>query len=64
MSDDPNYRDPDAMRKAATRLDEALATDEVACVYIEKLAEFLLSIAEEFGPPLPTDDPTNPNTEP
>ena len=27
MSDDPNYRVPDAMRKAATRLDEAFATD-------------------------------------
>jgi len=64
VSDDPNYRVPDAMRKAATRLDEAFATDEVACIYIEKLAEFLLSIAEELGPPLPTDDPTDANTEP
>ena len=64
MNSDPDYRVADAMRKAATRLDEAFATDEVACIYIEKLAEFLLSIAEEFGPPLPTDDPTNPNTEP
>jgi hypothetical protein len=51
VSDDLNYRVPDAILKAATRLDEAFATDEVACVYIEKLAEFLLSIAEEFGPP-------------
>ncbi len=64
MSDDPNYRVPDAMRKAATRLDEAFSTDEVACIYIEKLAEFLLSIAEELDPPLPNHDPTNPNTEP
>lgn len=63
MSNDPNYRVPDAILKAATRFDEAFATDEVDCIYIDKLAEFLLSIAEEFDPPLPEHDQSTTNTE-
>ena len=64
MNSDPDYRVAGAMRKVALRLEEAFSTDEVACIYIEKIAEFLLSIAEELDPPLSTDDPTNANTEP
>jgi hypothetical protein len=63
VSDDPNYRVADAMRKVALRLDEAFESGKVACVYGNQLAEILLSIAEELDPPLPNRDQTTTNTE-
>ena len=54
MSDDPNYRVADAMRKVALRLDEAFESGKVACIYANQLAEILLSIAEELDPPVPS----------
>ena len=63
MSDDPNYRVADAMRKVALRLDEAFQSGKVACIYANQLAEILLSIAEELDPPLPARDPTTTTTE-
>ncbi len=58
MSDDPNYRVADAMRKVALRLDEAFESGKVACIYANQLAEILLSIAEELDPPLPNREQT------
>ena len=63
MSDDPNYRVADAIRKVALRLDEAFESGKVACIYANQLAEILLSIAEELDPPLPARDPTTTTTE-
>ena len=63
MSDDPNYRVADAMRKVALRLDEAFDSGKLACIYANQLAEILLSIAEELDPPLPDRDPTTTTTE-
>lgn len=63
MSDDPNYRVADAMRKVALRLDEAFESGKVACVYANQLAEILLSIAEKLDPPLPNRDQTTKTTE-
>jgi hypothetical protein len=58
VSDDPNYRVADAMRKVALRLDEAFESGEVACIYANHLSEILLSIAEELDPPLPNREQT------
>ncbi len=63
MSDDPNYRVADAMRKVALRLDEAFDSGKLACIYANQLAEILLSIAEELDPPLPNRDKTTTTTE-
>ena len=63
MSDDPNYRVADAMRKIALRLDEAFESGKVTCIYANQLAEILLSIAEELDPPLPDRDQTTKTTE-
>ena len=63
MSDDPNYRVADAMRKIALRLDEAFESGKVTCIYANQLAEILLSIAEELDPPLPNRDQTTKTTE-
>lgn len=63
MSDDPNYRVADAMRKVALRLDEAFDSGKLACIYANQLAEILLSIAEELDPPLPNRDQTTKTTE-
>ena len=63
MSDDPNYRVADAMRKVALRLDEAFESEKVACIYANQLAEILLSLAEELDPPLPNRDQTTKTTE-
>ena len=63
MSDDPNYRVADAMRKVALRLDEAFESGKVACIYANQLAEILLSIAEELDPPLPNRDQPTTTTE-
>ena len=61
MSDDPNYRVADAMRKVALRLDEAFDSGKLACIYANQLAEILLSIAEELDPPLPNREQTTTN---
>jgi len=63
VSDDPNYRVADAMRKVALRLDEAFDSGKLACIYANQLAEILLSIAEELDPPLPNRDKTTTTTE-
>ena len=63
MNSDPDYRVAGAMRKVAMQLEEAFSSGKLACVYADQLAEILLSIAEELDPPLPNQDPTNPNTE-
>ena len=63
MSDDPNYRVADAMRKVALQLDEAFESGKVACIYANQLAEILLSIAEELDPPLPDRERTTTTTE-
>ena len=63
MSDDPNYRVADAMRKVALRLDEAFESGKVACIYANQLAEILLSLAEELDPPLPDRERTTTTTE-
>ncbi len=63
MSDDPNYRVADAMRKVALRLDEAFESGKVACIYANQLAEILLSIVEELDPPLPDREQTTTTTE-
>jgi hypothetical protein len=63
VSDDPNYRVADAMRKVALRLDEAFESGKVACIYANQLAEILLSIVEELDPPLPDREQTTTTTE-
>jgi hypothetical protein len=63
VSDDPNYRVADAMRKVALRLDEAFESGKVACIYANQLAEILLSLAEELDPPLPDRERTTTTTE-
>ena len=53
MSDDPNYRVADAMRKVALRLEEAFQTGKVDSIDANQLSEIFLLIAEELDPPLP-----------
>ncbi len=54
MSPDPDYRVADAMRKVALLLEEAFQTGKVDSMNANQLSEFLLLIAEELDPPLPT----------